>query len=508
MNVTATPAPKSAVKLEVELPPERLTRAVDDAVRRLSRRTRVPGFRPGKAPRTVLERVLGPGVVLDEAVEHLVQDAYREALVEKGILPIANPDVDLLQAEEGKPLRFTATVPVRPEVQLGDYRNFNFRPEIETVDEPKVDNVIAELRDQNGTLAPVEERGAGKGDYAVVAFEGTRGGAPFEGGSSERMPLILGDERFIPGFESNLEGLRVGESREFDVTFPEDYPESSLASQPVHFRVELKELREKVLPEADDAFAQSMGDFVDLTALRAEVRQRLGRNVLDKARHEFADKVIDYAVANATLELPDILVNQEVEVLHDEFRVSLARQGISEEAYLKVVEKTAADLHADFKPRAEQRVKVLLVLTKIAEYEGIAVDESAVEAEVERGRRRYAGDAKLIRYLGSDRGRNFIRSTLRRTVVVERLVDDWLAAHPDHPALPHAEESSSAVDESALASAATDDAASAEAAATAEPAATVEPAATDDEAAGAEEAATAVENITEAGQPAGTGRAG
>jgi trigger factor len=515
MNVTATPAPKSAVKLEVELPPERLTRAVDDAVRRLSRRTRVPGFRPGKAPRTVLERVLGPGVVLDEAVDHLVQDAYREALVEKGILPIANPDVDVVQAEEGKPLRFTATVPVRPEVELGDYRNFNFRPEIETVDDPKVDNVIEELRDQNGTLAPVEDRGAAKGDYAVVGFEGTRDGAPFEGGSSERMPLILGDERFIPGFESNLEGLRVGESKEFDVTFPGDYQESTLAGQSVHFRVELKELREKVLPEADDAFAQSMGDFVDMAALRAEVRGRLGRNVLDKARHQFADKVIDYAVANATLELPDILVDQEVEVLHDEFRVSLARQGVSEEAYLKVVEKTAADLHADFKPRAEQRVKVLLVLTRIAEAEGIAVDEAAVEAEVERGRRRYAGDAKLIRYLASERGRNFIRSTLRRTVVVERLVDDWLASHPDHPALPHAEESSSAVDESALASAATGDAASREP--TNEPTSSAEPAATTAESAAttAESAATtaeptipADETITEAGQPAGTGRAG
>jgi trigger factor len=330
----------------------------------------------------------------------------------------------------------------------------------------------------------------------VVGFEGTRDGNPFEGGSSERMPLILGDERFIPGFESNLEGMRVGESKEFDVTFPDDYPETTLAGKPVHFRVELKELREKVLPEADDAFAQSMGDFVDMAALRSEVRGRLGRNVLDKARHQFADKVIDYAVANATLELPDILVDQEVEVLHDEFRVSLARQGISEEAYLKVVEKTAADLHADFKPRAEQRVKVLLVLTKIAETEGIAVDEAAVEAEVERGRRRYAGDAKLIRYLASDRGRNFIRSTLRRTVVVERLVDDWLAAHPDHPALPHAEESSSAVDESALASAATEGEASGEST-TVEPTSTTEPAAT-----------AAEETITEAGQPAGSGRAG
>lgn len=456
MNVTATPVPKSAIKLEIELPPERLARAVDEAVRRLSRRTRVPGFRPGKAPRPVLERVLGPGVVLEEAVEHLVQDAYREALVEKAILPLANADVEVVQAEEGKPLLFTATVPIRPEIELGDYRNFNFRPEIDTIDEPKVDSVVEELRDQNGTLAPVEDRGARKGDYAVIGFQGTRDGVPFEGGSSERMPLILGEERLIPGFEANVEGLKIGDSADFDITFPDDYAEPTLAGQAAHFHVDLKELREKVLPDADDAFAQSMGEFADIGALRVEVRDRLGRNALDKARHEFADRIIDYAVANSTVDLPDILIDQEVEVMHDEFRATLGRQGITEEAYLKVVEKSDADLHGEFRPRAEQRVKVLLVLSKIGEAEGITVPESDVEAEIERGRQRYAGEPKLLRYFESERGRNFIRSTLRRTLVVERLVDDWLAAHPDHPALPHAETSSSAVGESARSNAAID----------------------------------------------------
>jgi trigger factor len=457
MNVTATPAPKSSIRLEVELPPERLNRAVDDAVRRLSRRTRVAGFRPGKATRPVLERVLGPGAVLDEAVEHLVQDAYREALIEQAILPLANADVEVVQAEEGKPVKFTAIVPVRPEVTLGDYKGFNFRPEIETIDDAKVDKVISELRDQNASLAPVENRGAQKGDYAVIGFTGTRDGVPFEGGTSERMPLILGEERLIPGFEANLEGLKVGDTTEFDITFPEDYGEESLAGQAAHFSVELRELREKVLPDEDDAFAQSLGDFADLAALRTEVQARLERNALDRARHEFADKIIEYAVANATLELPDVLVEQEVEVMHDEFRGSLARQGISEEAYLKVVEKTSEDMHAELRPKAEQRVKVLLVLTKIGEAEGVTVADEDVEAEVARGRERYAGDPKLLRYFDSDRGRNFIRSTLRRSRVVEQLVDDWLAAHPDHPALPHAEAgTTSAVDASAASAMALD----------------------------------------------------
>ena len=440
MQITTTPGPNSTIELRVEVPPDRLDRAIRDAVSHLSRRTRVPGFRPGKAPRPVLERVLGPGAVLDDAVEHLVETAYREALVEEEILPISNADVDVVQAEEGKPLVFTAKVQVRPDVQLGDYKQFNFAPTIETIDDARIDQVIEELRDQNATLAAVEDRGAKDGDYAVIAFTGTRDGVPFEGGSSERMPLILGQERLIPGFETHLVGIEPGGSTEFDITFPDDYGEPELAGATVHFAVELKELREKVLPDLDADFAAQLGDFADVAALRVDIKERLERNAIDRARHEFADRIIEYAVANATLELPEILVDQEVEVMHDEFRSQLARQGITEEAYLKVVDKTEADLHAEFRPGAEKRVKTLLVLSKVADAEGLEVSDADVDEEVARGRERYAEDPKLTAYFESDRGRSFIRSSLRRSRVVETIVDGWLADHPDHPPLPHLED--------------------------------------------------------------------
>jgi trigger factor len=440
MQITTTPAPRSTIVVEVEVPAERLTRAVGDATHALSRRTKVPGYRPGKAPRGVLEAVLGHGAVLEEAVDRLVQSSYRDALIEKEILPLTNADVEIVQAEEGKPLIFKATVPIRPEVELGDYRNFNFRPEIETTDEARVDKVIEELRDQNASLSPVEERGAEKGDYAVIKYEGTRDGVPFEGGSAERMPLIIGEDRLIPGFEDELVGLRVGDTKGFDITFPADYGEETLAGQKAHFDVELRELREKILPDVDDDFARSMGDFEDLANMRAEVKKRLERNALDKARHTFSDRIIEYAVANSTIDLPDILVEQEVEVMHDEFRGTLARQGISEEAYTKVSGKSHEDLHNDFRPDAEKRVRVLLVLSKIAEAEGITIPDAEVEAEIARGRERYAGDQKLLRYFDSERGRNYIRSTLRRSRVIELLVDEWLTAHPEHPAIPHVED--------------------------------------------------------------------
>jgi trigger factor len=448
MQITRTPGPNSTVLLEIEVPEERVSRAMNEAVRHLAKRTRVPGFRPGKAPRAVLERHLGPGAVLDDAVDHLVQDAYRDALIQEEIVPLTNADVDVVQAEEGKPLVFKATVQVRPEVSLGDYKNFNFRPEIDDIDDARVNQVLEELRDQNATLAAVEGRGAKDGDYAVISFVGSRDGEPFEGGSSDRMPLILGQERLIPGFEANLVGLEVGGSTEFDITFPEDYPEAALAGQPAHFAVELRELREKVLPDLDEDFIGTLGDFADVEALRADIKERLERNALDRARHGFADRIIDYAVANATLELPDILVDQEVEVMHDEFRGTLARQGITEEAYLKAVDKTETDLHTEFRPGAEKRVRTLLVLSKVADAEGVLVSDADVEAEVARGRAQYADNAQLLSYFDSDRGRSYIRSTLRRTRVVEGLIDEWLAAHPDHQPLPHLEDApGSTVDE-------------------------------------------------------------
>ena len=177
-----------------------------------------------------------------------------------------------------------------------------------------------------------------------------------------------------------------------------------------------------------------------MDALRADIRARLQRNALDRARHAFADRIIEYAVANATVELPDILVDQEVEVMHDEFRATLARQGITEEAYLKATEKAEADLHTDFRPGAEKRVRTLLVLSKVAEVEGVTTPDAEVEAEIARGRERYADDPKLLAYFDSDRGRSYIREPLRRTRVVEGLIDEWLAAHPEHPALPHVED--------------------------------------------------------------------
>ena len=201
----------------------------------------------------------------------------------------------------------------------------------------------------------------------------------------------------------------------------------------LHFKLELKELRERVLPEVDDAFAAEVGDFADVAALRDQIRHDLGVSALDRARHDFADKIIEHAIDGASFEVPDVLVDQEVEVMHDELKTSLQRQGLTEELYFQATGKTSGELHVELRPQAEKRVKVLLVLSKIAALESVEPDEELVEAQVAQARQRYAGAPKLIAYFESDRGRSYIRGTIRRSMTVQKLVDDWLHEHPEHP---------------------------------------------------------------------------
>ena len=440
MQTTNTPLPKSRLQIEFELPAERLTRSLDDAARRLSQQHRIPGFRPGKAPRAIVERVLGAPTVLDEAVDHLVDNAVREAVREQEIVPLDSPEVEVTQAEEGKPVIFKATLQVRPEIKLGDFERFKFKPEVDAVDETMVEKVVDELRDSEAHLEPMDDRAAQVGDYVMVAFDGTRDGAKFIGGSSEQMPLILGENRLYPGFEDHIVGMRKGDEIEFDLAIPEDFLVESMRGAQMHFKLKLKELRGKVVPEANDEFARSIGRFTDLDHLKVELRKRLEANALDRARHEFADKIVEYAADNATIELPDVLIDQEVDVMRDEMRSAMTRQGISEEAYLKATGKTDEEMRSSFRPQAEKRAKSLLTLSEIAKVKGVEVSEAEVEAEVQQARIRYASNRNMVQYFESERGRTYIKSTFRRSRAVEQIVDEWLAAHPEAPRLMHLED--------------------------------------------------------------------
>jgi trigger factor len=446
VNTDIREGDQSTIVLEVQLTDKELQNAINEGVRHLARRTRIPGFRPGKAPRAMIERAYGidradpeaPDPVYDEAREHLYQRTVVNAVAESGRNVLEIPrEPEWTRFEEGVGATYQVTLPVRPDVQLGDYTEYPFTPEIDEVTDEQVDQVIEQLRDQQASLIPVEDRGAENEDFAVISFEGRRDGQPVEGAQSDRFPLVLGNDRMVPGFEANLLGMKEGDERTFNVTFPADYLEESLQGADVEFTAAMLELRERKLPEADDDFAGLVGEYDDMAALRADLEKRMGINALDRARHRFIDRIIEYAVANATLAVPDILVEREIDQMVDELKVRVAQQGIAFDQYLKAIEKDEAGVREDSREGAVQRVKTLLVLGAIADREDVQVSDEDVQAEIDRVEADPEAGDQVKEFLRSDRGRNYIRTQLRRSQTVEMLADRWIEAHPEFAEVQH-----------------------------------------------------------------------
>jgi trigger factor len=288
--------------------------------------------------------------------------------------------------------------------------------------------VITDLREQQGTLRPVDDRGAAKGDIAAVKFVGTIDGEPFEGGSADRLPLVIGEERMIPGWEENLVGMKIGEEKAFEIDFPDDYRVEELKGKHARFEVTLLDLRERILPELDDEFAKSVGELSTLDELRAEIRDALARRGADEARHHFADRIIDFATANATVELPEVMIANEIDIMRDELRNRLAAQQIGMDRYLEMARQSPEELAAELRDPASRRVKSLLVLSAIAEQEGIDATPEQVEAEIAEQLARYPDEPRLREYLTSRRGRSYLRMTLRNRTLVDTLIDRALGA--------------------------------------------------------------------------------
>jgi trigger factor len=430
VTVSTRPEPGSRVALEIEVPPTEVDRHFATAYRHLAQRTRVPGFRPGKAPKHLIDRYAGRDSVIAEAIDHIVAASYDAAIDQTDVIPIDQPqvDIDANGVTEGNTVKFTATVSVRPEVQLGDYTNYPFEIERKAATEDDVAKVIDELRDSQATLRPIDERPAQDGDVAAVKFTGTIDGKPFEGGSADRLPLVIGEGRMIAGWEEQLLGMRTGESKEFDVTFPDDYRAEDLRGERAHFAVELLDLRERLLPEIDDEFAKSVGEVQTLDELRGEIRDALEKRNEAEARHGFGDRVIEYATANATVELPEVMVANEIEIMRDELRARLAQQRIGLDQYLALAKQSPEELGAELREPAARRVKTLLVLSAIAEREGIDANDQEIDAEAADQLARYGDEPKLREYLTSRRGRSYLRMTLRNQKLVEHLVERAIGA--------------------------------------------------------------------------------
>ncbi len=386
MEFTTTPAEKSTVRLEVTLAVADVAAAIAQAVRHVAGHNRIPGFRPGKAPRSIVERFAGINRILDEATEILIERGYRDAIMKSDVVPLTSPKIDAKPIVEGEAYTFTA----------------------------------------------VTDRGAEMGDYAIIAFDGYRvdSGLAIEGASSERMPIVIGSDRLIPGFEAQLVGAKVGDATTVEVTFPEDYQEAALQGVPARFDVVINDLRARIPPPLDDAFAAQVANVTDVAGLRAEILMRLKASAVDRGRHEFADKIVEFAMDGATVEIPDPLIEEEIDGLVDELARGIARQGLTFEQYIGAAGKSVEEIRAEMRERGERRARTLLVLSAVAGAEGVEVPEELIDEEVERARPQTQGQRKLEAYLSSERGRRAIRASLRRSLVVERLVDEWFDAHP------------------------------------------------------------------------------
>ncbi len=389
VQTVVTELPESRVRVEAEVPAEEVERRVAQAAKRLGQGIRVPGFRAGKAPPPVIVQRMGRDAVLDEAVRDSIGTWYSAAIDSAHVVPVGEPQLDMgdLPAQ-GQPLTFSIEIGVRPTATLGEYKGLEVGRREAVVADEAISEELDRLRERSARLDTVE-RPAGKGDFVVMDYLGTRDGEPFGGGEGRDQMVEVGSGRLVPGFEEQLEGAAAGDERTVTVTFPEDYPAPELAGQEAQFAVTVKEVKAKELPELDDDLAAEAG-FDTLDELREDIRNRLAEVDTAQIESEFREAALDSAVRAATVEIPEALVEARARELWDSMLHSLAHQGINRETYLRIAGRDEAEIVEQSKPDAEQALRREAVLAAIIEAEEIepsdeevfeAVEEAAAEGQ-------------------------------------------------------------------------------------------------------------------------------
>jgi len=377
VTTTVTELPESRVRVEAEVPAAEVSKRVEQAARGLARGMRVPGFRPGKAPAPVVIKRVGREAVLDEAVRESIGGWYTAAIEAANVVPVGEPDLDLSALPgEGEPLKFAIEIGVRPPAKLGDYKGLEVPKRDADAGDEAISEEIERLRERSAKLETVE-RAAGRGDFVVMDFAGSVDGTPFAGGEGRDQMVELGSGRLVPGFEEQLEGASAGEERTVKVTFPEDYQAAELAGKEAEFAVTVKEVKAKDLPELDDEFAEEAG-FDTLDELRDDIRSRISEAESSRIEAEFREAALDAAVANATIEVPEALVEARSRELWDQMMHSLSHQGISKEAYLRISGREEEEIIEQGKEDAAQALRREAVLAAIIEAEKIEPSEDEV----------------------------------------------------------------------------------------------------------------------------------
>ncbi|TMK58892.1 MAG: trigger factor [Actinobacteria bacterium] len=425
MQTTFKELPNSRVEVEAEVPAADIEKATSRAARAMAKEMRMPGFRAGKAPPSLVIQRLGFASVLQEAIRDALPEWYEQALLDTGVSPIGDPSIEMVSApeDEGEPLKFKFEVGVRPEATLGNYKGLEVGKEEKEVPDEIVDTEVERVREGFARLETVE-REAAEGDLLVIDFEGFLDGSPFQGGTAEEQNVTIGSGQLIPGFEEQLVGAKAGEEREVNVTFPEDYQAEHLAGKEAVFKVKVKEVREKVLPELDDDFASEASEFDTLEELRADIREKVGTALGSRADEDFRVAAIDAAVEEATVEVPEELATARATERWERMERQLAQRGMDPNQFLQMQGKTRDELIEETKPDAEKELKREAVVTAIAEAEGIEVtEEEMLEALEHSAEHERTTPEKLLERLRQNGRDAMVSEDLRARKAIELVAD-------------------------------------------------------------------------------------
>ena len=426
MKVTAEHGENQQVTLTIEVEAAELGKAVERAAKQLAGRVNIPGFRRGKAPRKIVERHVGKDALMQEAFDLIAPKAFGEALDDQKIEPVTRPDIDIITLEEGKNLVFKAAVTPRPEVRLGEYKGISVPKEEAKVTDEDVEQRLKTFQDRQSTMVDVPEGAAVEnGDFTTLDFKGLVDGKPFEGGEGKDYPLQIGSGSFIPGFEDQLVGARVGEERDVSVTFPEDYHTAALAGKPAVFKCTVRSIKRKELPELDDALAKKVSKFGTLDELRADVRKNMEEAAERKAENDQKTAAIDRATENVTVDIPPVMVENRVSSMIQEMAMRLEQQGMKFERYLQYANTDIQKLREQYREAAEKNVRTDLMLEEVAKAENIKVEAADLDAEVAGMAAAYGATPHQVQKIIKEQGRvGDLAATVLRKKTAQFIIDN------------------------------------------------------------------------------------
>lgn len=411
--------------LTVEVAAERVDAALDKAFKKVAAKVNVPGFRKGKVPRAMFEKRFGVESLYQDALDILLPEAYMEAVEEAGIFPVDRPEVDVQQIAKGQELKFTAKVIVKPEVQLGEYKGIEIPAASLEVTEEDIANELKQMQQRHAELIVVEEGTVENGDTTVIDFEGFLDGVPFEGGKAEKYSLEIGSGSFIPGFEEQIVGMAKEEEKDINVTFPENYQSDELKGKAVVFKIKLHDIKRKNLPELDDEFAKDVSEFDTLDEYKQDIAKRLAERKAQTAEREKENAVVEKAAAASEVEVPEVMIDSEVERMMEDFANRLKMQGMTLEMYFQFSGQSEEVLKEQMRGDAEKRVLQNLVLEAIAKAENIEASEEEVTEELEKMAKQYQREVDELRSILTANGNlESLKSDLVTRKTVQFLVDN------------------------------------------------------------------------------------